>query len=220
MMKGIIFDFNGTMFFDEKFQNESWLRFMEQKTGRSISDEEFQKYIHGRNADVSLTYFLQRQLTKAEVMELEEEKEVIYRRSCLESEDFRLADGLPRFLDELNEKKIPHTIATASALGNVRFFFEHLRLDRWFRLEHVVYSDGMIPGKPAPDIYLKAADALRVDISDCIVFEDARSGIESARCAGAGMIIGVASMLDQNTLLDCGASMTINNYNDLKEDII
>lgn len=191
-----------------------------EETGRNISDDEFQKYIHGRNADVSLTYFLQRDLTKTEVMELEEEKEVIYRRLCLESDDFRLAEGLPQFLDELKEKNIPHTIATASALGNVRFFFEYLRLGRWFRLEDVVYNDGTFPGKPAPDIYLKAANSIHTDISDCIVFEDASSGIESAKRAGAGLIIGVASMMDRDTLLDCGASITIKDYHDLKKGII
>ncbi|MBR1390194.1 MAG: HAD family phosphatase [Lachnospiraceae bacterium] len=214
-MKGIIFDFNGTMFFDEEFQNKAWKTFVKQKTGRDISDDEFQEYIHGRNADVSLPYLLQRNLTKQEVMDLEEEKELIYRRLCLESRDFKLADGLPRFLDDLTAAEIPHTIATASALANVRFFFENLNLYQWFRLEDVIYNDGTIPGKPEPDIYLRAADAIQVDISDCVIFEDAKSGIESAKRAGAGKIVGVASMLDDNTLLDLGASMTIADYKDL-----
>ena len=59
-MTGAIFDFNGTMFFDEAFQERSWREFLGQKTGRDVTDAEFQEYIHGRNADVSLPYFLQR----------------------------------------------------------------------------------------------------------------------------------------------------------------
>lgn len=124
-MRGVIFDFNGTMFFDEEFQNKAWKIFIEQKIGRDISDDEFQEYIHGRNANVSLPYFLQRDLTMQEIMGLEEEKEKIYRQLCMESKSFKLADGLPRFLDKLNAKGIPYTIATASALGNVNFFFEN-----------------------------------------------------------------------------------------------
>lgn len=50
-MAGAVFDFNGTMFFDEKFQEISWRTFIGQKVKRDITDEEFQKYIHGRNAD-------------------------------------------------------------------------------------------------------------------------------------------------------------------------
>ena len=63
---------------------------------------------------------------------LEEEKESLYRALCLASPDFALAPGLPEFLDALREREIPRNIATASALPNVRFFFEYLPLGRWF----------------------------------------------------------------------------------------
>jgi beta-phosphoglucomutase-like phosphatase (HAD superfamily) len=99
----------------------------------------------------------------------------------------------------------------------VQFFFENLNLDKWFKLEEVVYNDGTIQGKPKPDIYLKAADMINVNISDCVIFEDAKSGIEAAKRAGAGKIVGVTSMLESNILLDLGATITIANYNELDE---
>jgi beta-phosphoglucomutase-like phosphatase (HAD superfamily) len=205
------------MFFDEALQNKAWSAFIKQVTGRDISDQEFQEYVHGRNAGVTFPYFMNRTLTGQEIMDLEEGKEVIYRQLCLESKDFKLADGLPLFLDALVEQGIPHTIATASALGNVRFFFEHLDLDRWFRLEDVVYNDGTIPGKPEPDIFLRAADRLQLAASDCVIFEDSRSGIEAAGRAGAGKVVGVTSMLDHHTLSALGASLTIADYTDLDQ---
>ena len=48
-MTGVIFDFNGTMFFDEEFQEISWRRFIKDIIGRRITDEEFQEHVHGRN---------------------------------------------------------------------------------------------------------------------------------------------------------------------------
>ena len=51
---GVIFDFNGTMFYDEEFQTNSWRTFVESKVKRNISDQEVQEYIHGRNAEVAL----------------------------------------------------------------------------------------------------------------------------------------------------------------------
>lgn len=215
-IKGIIFDFNGTMFFDETFQKQSWMTFLENKTGRSITEAEFQEYVHGRNAEDTLSYFLQRELSREEVAALEEEKEVVYRRLCMECpEDFRLADGLPRFLDELVRKGMPITIATASGWNNVRFFFEQLHLDQWFDINQVVYNDGTIPGKPEPDIYRKAAENISTNIKECAVFEDAKSGIEAARRAGAGRIIGVASMLEEEKLFAYGAEATIKNYSNI-----
>ena len=77
-MIGILFDFNGTMFFDESFQEESWESFLMKKTGRAVTEKEFQKYIHGRNSDFSLPYFLGRPMSRGEIELLEEEKESIY----------------------------------------------------------------------------------------------------------------------------------------------
>lgn len=211
----VLFDFNGTMFFDEKFQEQSWKMFIHQKTGKEVSEKDFQSYIHGRNADFTLPYFLNRSLSREEIEMLEEEKEQLYRRLCLQSDEFRLADGLEAFLDKLKFKSIPVTIATASGLNNVKFFFEHLNLGKWFDIEQVVYNNGQIAGKPEPDFYLKASEALGVDIHECIVFEDSLSGIESARRANAGKIVRVASMA---VSMSAGNDVfaVIQDYTDLK----
>lgn len=213
-MKGIIFDFNGTMFYDEIFQEQSWKLFLKQKGKSSISEEDFQKYIHGVNADVSLEYIFNRKLTREEVIDLEEEKEVLYRELCLKSAQFKLADGLPHFLDELKAQHIPITIATASGYSNVTFFFKELYLDRWFDFKKVVYNDGSFKGKPNPDIFLKASQMLQIPITDCTIFEDSRSGIEAAKRANADKVIGVASMLDKQTLDQLGVTASIKDYTD------
>lgn len=214
--EAILFDFNGTMFFDEVFQEKAWRFFLESKIGRVVTNAEFQEYVHGRNAEITLPYFLKKELSRNEIAALEEEKEVFYRKLCLENPDkFVLAKGLPEFLEELKNKGIPVTIATASALNNVKFFFEYLGLGRWFDMEKVVYNDGKIPGKPEPDIYLRAAKKIGVAIEKCAVFEDARPGIEAARRAKAAKIIGVASMLSKDELMTLnGVNATIKDYSD------
>ena len=74
---------------------------------------------------------------------------------------------------------------------NVGFFNEMLHLDTWFDMEKVVNDDGTFPGKPAPDIYLKAANILSLKPEDCVVIEDARSGIAAAYAAGIGYILAI-----------------------------
>lgn len=217
--KGILFDFNGTMFYDEVFQNASWKTFLESKLKRAVTDEEMQNYVHGRNAEATFAYFFQREVSRDETAALEEEKEVIYRSLCLANpEKFHLAEGLPQFLDELKKQSIPFTIATASGFPNVKFFFEHFPLARWFDPDKVICNDGTFPGKPEPDIYLKAAEKIGIDIHKCVVFEDARSGITAAYRAGAKKVIGVASMLDAEELLSIdGVSSAIRDYQDLPD---
>ena len=214
-MKGVIFDFNGTMIFDKEFHDKAWNQFLQNQIHRKISDSEFQKYICGRSAQDILSYFLKQEISCQESIRIEEQKEQIYRMLCLQSDAFHLADGLPDFLNYLQGRGVPFTIATASARKNMEFFFENLNLSRWFDFNHVVYNDGTFQGKPAPDIFLKAARVLSLDIADCTVFEDAESGIQAAKSAGAGQIIGVASMLDENILYTYGVNYVIQNYQNI-----
>lgn len=139
-MLNAIFDFNGTMFFDEAFQEKAWQQYMTEKLGRRITPEEFQTWIHGRNTGDTLEYFFGRPFPQQEADEEEEAEETIYRALCRQSPDYKLADGLVEFLDFLAAHKIPRTIATASCGNNVRFFFDTLGLDRWFDLDKVIYN--------------------------------------------------------------------------------
>ena len=199
MIKGVIFDFNGTMFFDSDIQEHAWKVFLRKKTGKEITDREFHEYIHGRNADVSLSYFLEKTLNKHEIESLAEEKEVIYRELCLSDKSrFKLTNGLPEFLEILKQDKIPCTIATASGYNNVKFFFEHLNLDRWF--DDIIYDDGTFLGKPEPDIFIKATQKIKILPVNCIVFEDAKSGVIAAKRAGIRRIIGVSANPSQSHL--------------------
>lgn len=214
-MLNAIFDFNGTMFFDETFQEKAWQQYMTEKLGRRITPEAFQTWVHGRNTGDTLEYFFGRPFTQQEADEEEEAEETIYRALCRQSPDYKLADGLVEFLDFLAAHKIPRTIVTASCGNNVRFFFDTLRLDRWFDLDKVIYNDGTLPGKPAPDLYLKAAQRLCVAPETCVIFEDSGAGIESAQRAGAKKVVGIASMKKPAELETLGVDAVIGDYTDL-----
>ncbi|EDU36677.1 hypothetical protein CLOSPO_02845 [Clostridium sporogenes ATCC 15579] len=104
-IKGVIFDFNGTMFYDGEIQEISWRTYLQRKIGKKVTDDEFQEYVHGRNADVTLPYFLGTELSKKEIEELAEEKEVTYRELCLaDNNKFKLADGLIVFFKLFKRK--------------------------------------------------------------------------------------------------------------------
>ena len=214
-MRGVIFDFNGTMVFDEKFHSFAWKKFIEEKAGVKISDEELQKYCQGVNANVIIEKFLQKKFDADELAELVEEKEKFYRQIAVDSGEFKFVDGLEKFLDELKKNNVPMTIATAAGLNNVKFFFEHFKLANWFDREYIVYDDGTLPGKPEPDMYLKAAEVIGMEISDCIIFEDSRSGIKAAKNSGAYKVVGITSTFDEKTLLERGVAKAISDYTDL-----
>ena len=100
---------------------------------------------------------------------------------------------------------------------NVDFYIDVFNLAKWFDLDKIVYSDGTIPGKPAPDIYEIAAKKINVAPEDCIVFEDAISGIKAATSAGVKRIIAVASKepVDFYKSIDCVTNV-ITDFKDIQ----
>ncbi|WOF22898.1 HAD-IA family hydrolase [Microbacterium betulae] len=60
----------------------------------------------------------------------------------------------------------------------------------------LVTADDVEHGKPHPDPYLRGAEALRVPVHACAVFEDAPAGVRAARAAGAGLVVGVGDHLE------------------------
>lgn len=221
MYKGIIFDFNGTLFFDSEKHLEAWREFSKRVRSHAFTDEEMREYMFGRTNEDILAYLLGRKPEQELVEQLGKEKEAVYREMC--RKDYKntgLAPGAVQFLDYLKENKIPMTIATMSEKDNVVFYIEEFKLEKWFDIKKIVYADGTIPGKPEPDIYIKAAQILNLNPQDCIVVEDAVSGIESARSAGVGKIIAIASMESEDVYKNIPAvSQIIKNFDEIDRNI-
>jgi HAD superfamily hydrolase (TIGR01509 family) len=188
---GVIFDFNGTLFWDTPLHNKAWNIFLK-KYDLSFSDDEFFRLIHGKNnRDIFISLF-QRKLTDGEIKQFINEKEGLYQELCLQT-DLALAPGAEDFLDFLKNSNIPYTIATASGKENLDFFFEHLTISKWFDYDKVVYNNGEIKGKPNPEIYEIAMSVINKKPEEVVIFEDAIAGLKAAKNAQAGNIIVVNS---------------------------
>ena len=193
--KGIIFDFNGTLFFDSEMHLEAWREFSEKLRGTPFSDEEMRHHMFGRTNHDIIAYAIGKEPSPELVERLAFEKEELYRNRCRAmGKDCKLAPYAVEFLDYLKSNNVPMTIATMSEKDNVDFYIEGFNLAQWFDIDKIVYSDGTMRGKPAPDIYEIAAQKLNLKPAECIVVEDALSGIEAAKNAGIGKIIAIASM--------------------------
>lgn len=191
VIKGVIFDFNGTLFFDTHLHNQAWDIFLK-KHSFALTDEEKNVKIHGKNNSEIMSNLFSKDLSKDDIETLSIEKEDIYQSLCLK-EKMALAPGVLDFLEYLDKNNIPFTIATASDLYNLQFYFEHLELKKYFDLDQIVYSNGKIKSKPHPEIFLKAMDVLKIDACETLIFEDSTSGILAAENSKAKKIIIVDS---------------------------
>jgi len=88
-------------------------------------------------------------------------------------------------------------------------------------LFHVVV-DGMeaskrrLKGKPEPDIFLEAARRLEVSPENCIIIEDALSGVEAGRAGGFALVIGIDRSGQNNELKSRGADIVVNDLSEIR----
>lgn len=188
-MPGVIFDFNGTLFWDSSYHERAWRNFAQKQAGKTLTEDDMKNHVHGRiNRDI-LGYVFSKTLCDEEVLHYSNIKEQMYRDLIVSSHLKELAPGSMPLFHELKAMTIPFTIATSSEVSNVEFYCDYLNLGHWFDTSKIVYDDGSINPKPAPDIFLKAAHLLGVSIRDCVVLEDSVTGIQSARNADAGKVL-------------------------------
>ena len=220
-MKGIIFDFNGTLYWDSKLHYDAWREYSKILRGREFTDEEMREKMFGHTNEDIIEYAIGKKPSKELVEEYAKEKEALYRKRCLEDkENFKLAPGAIEFLDFLKANNIPRTIATMSEWDNVDFYIKEFSLSNWFDIDKIVYSDGKIPGKPAPDIFLIAAEKLKLKPQDCVVVEDALAGIQAAKSAGIGKIIAIASLESIEFYQKIsGVDRIIQNFNEFERNV-
>lgn len=192
---GILFDFNGTLFFDSHYHDLAWKQVSKEIRGYPFTDEEIAQHMHGKNNEKIIDYIYGKPMEPSENKRYSLKKEAIYRQMCLaHPEEFHLAPGVEDFLDACKQQGIPMIIATASIIENVRFFVEHFHLERWMDPSLIVYDDGSFEDKVT--MFQEAARRLHVNVNDCLVFEDSLSGIRFAHEAEVKDIIVINSVHD------------------------
>lgn len=114
--------------------------------------------------------------------------------------------GFRLLLEHLINKEIPYCLATNSRALNAYECLELADLKNVFAT--IVTRDDVQQGKPEPDIFIKAAGLLNVNISRCLVLEDSHAGIAAAARAGAfSVFIPSAWPFEQRTAELCGVMM-------------
>ena len=186
-IKGFIFDLDGVLTDTAEFHYQAW---------QKIADEEGNAYNREVNEglrgvsrrDSLLKIIGDRKYSEAEIQEMMERKNRYYLEYIDEITSYNLLPGTGNLIAELREQGIK--IALGSASKNARSVIEKLGIADKFD----VIGDGnsVQRSKPAPDLFLYAANELGLEPAECVVVEDAASGIEAAIAAGM-LTIGIGS---------------------------
>ncbi len=222
---GVIFDFNGTMFFDGAYHNRAWQLCAADLAMREITEQEVKAWIVGRTPKEILEHFLGYSLTDSMVHQFSMEKERIY-RSLLVKENLltkekkkpELAPGLETFLNYLRNAQIPLAIASTADVQNMTLYYDMFQLERWFEWDRILIPDGKMKMKPEPDLYQAAIRKVKIRPEHCLAFEDSGAGRESAYQAGIRHIVAVTGDSWNTGLMhEPGVIASIRDFTELNE---
>lgn len=123
--------------------------------------------------------------------------------------------GSVRLIDHLAARGV--AMAVVSSSQNAPMVLRAAGLDGRFGIvvDGKLARAERLPGKPAPDTYLYAADALGVPKERAVVFEDAVSGVQAGRAGAFGLVVGVDRGVGAQTLIDEGADLVVADLEEL-----
>lgn len=196
-----LFDVDGVIVDSMPLHTEAWRLYME-RAGRPTAD--IARRMHGKHNNELVVDLFGPGLSADQVFQHGAAKEALYRELIAERLAELLVPGVAAFVKR--HAGVPMAIGSNAEPANVAFVLDGADLRRHFK----VIVDGMQVErpKPSPDIYLRAADLLGVDIRRCVVFEDSPTGVAAGRTAGA-RVVGV----ETHGALD-HVDYHISNFND------
>jgi HAD superfamily hydrolase (TIGR01509 family) len=173
-----LFDLDGTLIDSMPLHQQSW-RQWHAELELPFDEVGFFEATAGRTNGEILAAMLPRR-SDGERAALAERKEVLYR--VLARAGLQPIQGFVDFHAQARAAGVRLAICTAAPPDNMAVAFERFGLDRM--VDVITSPADDLRGKPHPDIFIEAARRLGVLPQDCIVFEDAPLGVESARRAG------------------------------------
>ena len=204
-----IFDLDGVIVETTDAHFKAWQRLAE-SLGISFGDE-FNEQLKGVGRRASIGKILaldDRELPENEIQRLMDKKNDWYQDFIAELTLNHILDGVPNFLETLQEMNIPMGIGSSSK--NASYIIDCLQLNDSFGV--IIDGNKVENTKPDPEVFLKGARVLDADPSKTIVFEDSVSGVEAAN-RGGFVSIGVGC---EEYLGD--ANLVIKNFIGLTPD--
>ncbi|MEU9404044.1 HAD family hydrolase [Streptomyces sp. NPDC048242] len=98
--------------------------------------------------------------------------------------ELRAVAGVEGVLEKLAADRVPYCVASSGSHERIRVGHRTTGLDRWFEEGRVFSSQDVGRGKPAPDLFLYAAERMGVAPERCLVVEDSPLGVQAAVAAG------------------------------------
>lgn len=214
MHKGLLFDLDGVIVDTAKYHYLAWKELADQ-LGIPFTEKDNER-LKGVSRMRSFEIILEignRSMTteeKEQYCKLKNEQYLEYIKKLKKEE---ILPGVKEFLEDC--KKKGYRIALGSASKNSMLILERLELLEAF--DEIIDGTKVSSAKPDPEVFVKGAESLGLQASECIVFEDSAAGVEAAHCGGMKAVgIGTYENLPEADVIISGfAGVTIEKLEEI-----
>ncbi len=196
-MFGALWDLDGTLVDTEANHYAAW-RDLVREHGGELSYDAFRPTFGLRNDDI-LTRHLGFSGDAAAILTLGERKEELFRAS-VERDGVRMLPGARELVAHLRALGARQAIASSAPPRNIETMARLLGSSIGDIFEAVVSGEEVVHGKPAPDIFLRAAERLGLPPRRCVVLEDAPAGVAAGKAAGS-RVVAIAAAFPADSLV-------------------
>ncbi len=206
-MFSVIFDMDGTLLDTQRICIPAWdyagKRQGYENMGRCIP------FVCGMN-NAGSTRYLQENFKGINVALFKDDvREYINKNGVV-----KFKDGAKELLELLKQRKIKIALASGTSRKSVEHHLNEVDAKKYFDV--IVAGEEVVNGKPAPDVFLKAAQLLGAEPETCYVFEDSANGIKAGYTAGM-KCIGIADIVPFNEDVKKMMFIELNSLKQAKE---
>ena len=185
MIQAVIFDMDGTIFDTERLTVDGW----EEMLRRGIVPADFLNWTpgwRGKNRDDIRLHMKQIYGENFDTEKIFDGRRSIM-NEMIDRDGLPLKPGVPGIFKSLRSMGLPMALATATTRTTVDNYMQKTGYGIYF--DRIVTGDTVPNGKPAPDIFLLAAEKLGMEPQNCLVIEDSPNGIRAGLAAGMYVVM-------------------------------
>ena len=214
MVKAILFDVDGTLAETEEVHRRAF----NETFAEEGLDWRWSRHLYGKLLAVTggkerMRHFMDayapdERLSLDKIAALHKKKTARY-VELIGSGEIELRPGVFNLIHEAREAGLKLAIVTTTSLPNVTALVGGTLGPAAMKMFDVVAAGDIVPAKkPAPDIYLKALDDLKLPASECLAIEDSENGLKAALAAGVPTVVTVSAYTDGQ---DFSGALTVLN---------
>lgn len=209
MIKGVIFDMDGTMFDTEPISAWAWKKAGKSK-GYEITDEMVRSFL-GKNMTAIQAILRQEFGPETETEAIAQARQAYY-QAYIQEQGVPQKEGLVALLEYLKNQKIPAAVSTSTDRETGEMVIKKAGVYEYYTA--FVYGDMVDRSKPAPDIFWEAEKQLGLEPKDCLVIEDSPSGVLAGKAAG-GYTIYIPDLMQLTEEVKEGIAAELRNLSEV-----